>query len=142
MSFDIAAKFASAIAAFTPIVGPPTDDDLRNIWMVFLNICLSIDLAGSTPGKVTVLILVDAVYRTTPGSNGVAFDEQENALAEYDPAIDQNTAVWQQRKLEAIWSSKLENRARTVGTKHGLRQFLLHAFEDTYYIQLCDEHRF
>ena len=110
--------------------------------MVLLKICLLIDLSGSTSRKVTGLILVDAVYRTTPGSNGVAFDEQETALADYDPAIDQNTAVWQQKKLEAIWSSKLENRARTVGTKHGLRQFLLHAFEDTYYIQLCNEHTF
>ena len=63
--------------------------------MVLLNICLSIDLAGSTPGKVTGLILVDAVYTTTPGSNGAAFDEQETALAEYDPAINETTAVWQ-----------------------------------------------
>ena len=65
---DIAAKFATAIAAFTPIVGLPTDDDLCNVRMVLLKICLSIDLAGSTPEKVTGLILVDAVYRTTPGA--------------------------------------------------------------------------
>ena len=95
LTSDIVAKFAAAIVAFTPIVGPPTDDDLRNVRMVLLKICLSIDLAGSTPGKVTGLIFVDAVYRTTPGSNGVAFDEQETALAEYDPSIDATTAVWQ-----------------------------------------------
>ena len=78
---DIAAKFAAAIAALTPIVGLPTDDDPRNIWMIILKICLSIDFACSTPGKVTRLILVEAVYATTTGSNSSSSDEQENALA-------------------------------------------------------------
>ena len=72
----------------------------------------------------------------------MAFDEQETALAEYDPDINETTAVWQQKKLEAVWTSKLEKQARIVGTKHGLRQFLLHAFRETYYIQLRDEHTF
>ena len=101
---DIAAKFAATIAAFTPIVGPPTDDNLRNVPMDLLKLCLSIDLAGSTSDKVNGLILVDAVYKTTPGSNCVSFDEQEAALAEYDPAIDETTTTWKQKKLEAIWS--------------------------------------
>ena len=57
---DIAAKFAAVIAAFTPIVAPPTND-LRNIRMILLKLCMSIDLAGSTPSKVTGLILVGAV---------------------------------------------------------------------------------
>ena len=105
-TYDIAAKFVAAIAAFTTIDGPPDDDKLCNVQVVLLKVCLSVDLVGSTPGKVTGLILVDAVYKTTPGSNCVSFDEQEAALAEYDPAIDKTTAIWKQKKLEAIWSSK------------------------------------
>ena len=61
---NIASKFDAAIASFTPIVGNPTDDDLRNIRQVLLHICLSINLLGSTAGKVTGLILVDIVYLT------------------------------------------------------------------------------
>ena len=64
---DIATKFDAAIAAFTPIVGNPTDDDLRNVRQVLLQICLSINLAGSTAGKVTGLILGDNVYLTQQG---------------------------------------------------------------------------
>ena len=92
---DIAAKFTAAIAAFTPIVGPPDNDNLRNVRMVLLKVCMSINLAGSMPGKVTGLILVNAVYKTAPGSGVVLFNEQEAALAKYDPSIPEDTEPWE-----------------------------------------------
>ena len=64
---DIASKFDAAIVLFTPIIGNPTDDDLRNVRQVLQQICLSINLSGSTAAKVTVLILGDNVYLTQQG---------------------------------------------------------------------------
>ena len=63
--------------------------------MILLKLCMSIDLAGSTPSKVTGLILVDAVYKTAPGSGVVLFNEQEAALAKYDPSIPEDTEPWE-----------------------------------------------
>ena len=99
---DIASKFDAAIAAFTPIVGNPTDDDLRNVRQVLLQICLYINLSGSTAGKVTGLILGDIVYLTQQGVTQ-SFVEDQNPLDEYDPSIDENTAVWKQKKLTSLW---------------------------------------
>ena len=105
---DIASKFDAAIAAFTPIVGNPTDDDLRNVQQVLLQICLSINLSGSTAGKVTGLILGDIVYLTQQGVTQ-SFVEDQNPLDKYDPSIDEHTASWEQQKLTSLWRSRLEN---------------------------------
>ena len=85
----IAAKFAAAIAAATPILGTPTDDDLR---ITLLHICLSIPLVGSDAGKVYGLILSDAAYLKQLGFKK-AFDAIEDPLAEYYHAIDETTAA-------------------------------------------------
>ena len=138
---DIASKFDAAIAAFTPIVGNPTDDDLRNVRQVLLQICLSINLSGSTAGKVTGLILGDIVYLTQQGVTQ-SFVEDQKTLDEYDPSIDEHTASWEQRKLTSLWRSRLENQARIAATKHGCRQLILHAFAEVVYITLKSEDTF
>ena len=99
---DIASKFDAAIAAFTPIVGNPTDDDLRNVRQVLLQSCLSINLSGLTVGKVTSLILGDIVYLTQQGVTQ-SFVEDQSPLDEYDSSIDENTKSWEQRKLTSLW---------------------------------------
>ena len=88
----IAAKFAAAIAASTPILGTPTDDDLRALRITLLHVCLSISLVGSDAGRVNGLILADAAYRRQVGITK-AFDAMEGALAEYDPLITSTTAA-------------------------------------------------
>ena len=82
---EIAAKFAAAIAAATPILSTPTDDDLRALRITPLYVCLSISLVGSDAGKVNGLILVDASYQRQIGISA-PFDAMESALAEYDLA--------------------------------------------------------
>ena len=90
---DIVAKFEATIAAFTPIVSSPIDDDLRNVRQILLQICLFIDLAGSKSSKVTDVILGDVAYLTQPGVT-ISFDEDQDSLGEYDPTIDENTKAW------------------------------------------------
>ena len=138
---DIASKFDAAIAAFTPIVGNPTNDDLRNVRQVLLQICLSINLSGSTAGKVTGLILGNIVYLTQQGVTKQFVEDQKN-LDEYDPSIDENTAAWKQKKLILLWRSRLENQTRIAATKHGCRQLILHAFAEVVYITLKSKDRF
>ena len=138
---DIASKFDAAIAAFTPIVENPTDDDLRNVRQVFLQICLSINLSGSTAGKVTGLILGNIVYLTQQGATTL-FVEDQRHVDEYDPSIDENTKAWEQRKLPSLWRSRLENQARIAATKHGCRQLILHALDEVVYITLKSEGTF
>ena len=130
---DIASKFDAGIASFTPIVGNPTDDDLRNVQQVLLQICLLVNLLGSTAGKVTGLILGDIVYLTQQEVS-TSFIEDQSPLDEYDPSIDENTKQWEQRKLTSLWRSRLENQARIAATKHGCRQLIVHAFAEVVYI--------
>ena len=87
---DITSKFDAAIASFTPIVGNLTDDDLCNVRQTLLQICLSINLSGSTAGKVTGLILGDIAYLTQQGVS-TSFVEDQSPLDEYDPLINENT---------------------------------------------------
>ena len=69
-----AAKFVAAIAAFTPIVSNPIDENLCNVRQILLQICLPIELAGLKSGKVTGMILGDVTYLTQPGVT-TSFDE-------------------------------------------------------------------
>ena len=138
---EIAAKFAAAIASATPILGTPTDDDLRTLRIAFLHVCLSISLVGSDVGKVNGLILADAAYQRQPGVMK-AFDPMEDAFAEYDPNIKETTALWEQKKLAAVWTSKVENQGRIEATRHGCRQLILHVIPETTIISLKDEDTF
>ena len=94
-SSDIAAKFEAAIEAFTPIVGQPKYNDLRVVRKVLLKTCLSIRLAGSKAGKVTVLVLPDAAYKNKPGVTA-SFDKDDTLLDKYDPSVTRDTESWEQ----------------------------------------------
>ena len=133
-SSDIAAKFESAIEAFTAIVGQPKDNDLRGVRKVLLQTCLLIRLAGSKDGKVTGLILPDAAYKNQPGVT-ISFDKDDIHLKEYDPSFTQETEAWEQRKLRALWNTRLDNQYRIRTTKHAFEKVLYISLrnEDTYY---------
>ena len=119
-TLNIAAKFETAIASLAPVVGPPKDDNLRNIRKVLLTTCLLIRLADSKSGRVTGLILADGVYTTTPGITE-SFVKDEQPLAKYEPSITKETAPWEERKLARIWTSQLANQLRIAAPKNGCR---------------------
>ena len=105
-SSDIAAKFEAAIEAFTPIVGQPKDNDLRGVRKVLLQTCLSICLAGLKAGKFIGLVLPDVAYKNQPGVT-ILFDKDDTPLDKYDPSVTQDTEVWEQQKLQALWNTCL-----------------------------------
>ena len=80
-SSDIAAKFESAIEAFTPIVSQPKDDNLQGVRKVLLQTCLSVRLAGLKAVKVTGLVLPDAAYKNQPRVT-ISFDKDDTPLDE------------------------------------------------------------
>ena len=69
----------------------------------------------------------------------ISFDEDDTPLDEYDPLVTRETDAWEQRKLQALWNTRLNNQDRIHTTKHGCRIFILHAFEDVHYISLHDK---
>ena len=58
------------------------------------------------------------------------FVKDEQPLGEYDSSITEETALWEQRKLATIWTSRLANQRRIAVTKDGCRRLILHAFEE------------
>ena len=137
-SSNIAAKFEAAIEAFTPISGQPMNDDLQGVQKVLLQTCLLIRLAGSTAVKVTGLVLPNAAYKNKPGVTAL-FDDDDTPLYKYDPAVTKETKAWEQRKLQALWNTHLDNQVHIRTTKHGCRLFILHTFEEVHYIYLRDK---
>ena len=137
-SSDITAKSEAAIKAFTPTVGQTKDDDLRGVKKVLLQTCLSIRLAGSKAGKFTGLILPDAAYKNQTRVM-TSFNEEEPPLNKYDSSIKRETKLWEKRKLQALWNTRLDNQYRIRTTKHGCRLFIIHAFEEVHYTPLRDE---
>ena len=47
--------------------------------------------------------------------------------------------MWEQRNLQALWNTRLDNQDLICTTKNGCLLFILHAFEELHYISLCDE---
>ena len=137
-SSDIAEKSEATIEAFTPIFGQPKDDDLRGFRKVLLQTCLSIRLAGSKAGKVTGLVLPDAAYKNQQGVTE-SFNEDDTPLDEYDPSVTRETEKWEQRNLQALCNTRLDNQDRIRTTEHRCCIFILHAFEEVHYISLRDE---
>ena len=116
-SSNIAAKFESTIKAFTPIVVQTNYNDLQVVRKVLLQTCLSIRLTRSKSGKVTGLVLTDAAYKNQPRVTAL-FDEDDTPLDEYDPSVTRETEAWKQRKIHALWNTRLDNQGRIYTTKH------------------------
>ena len=60
-------------------------------------------------------------------------------LNEYDPLVTQDTEAWEQRKLQALWNTLLNNQDCIRTTKHGCHLLILHAFEEVHFISFRDE---
>ena len=137
-SSDIYAKFEAAIKAFTPIFGQPTDNDLRGVRKVLLQMCFEIRLSGSKAGKVIDIVLPNAAYKNQPGLTA-SFDEENTPLDEYDPAVTKESEALEQQKLQALWNTCLNNQDRIRTTNHLCRLFVFHAFKEVHYISLRDK---
>ena len=112
-SSDIATKFESAIETFTPIVGQPKDNNVQGVQKFLFQMSLSIRLAGLKLGKVTGLVIPDAAYKNQPGVKAL-FDKNNTPLDEYNPAVNIETKLWEQRKLQALGTPALTNKTAST----------------------------
>ena len=69
----------------------------------------------------------------------ISFAEDNTPLDEYDPLVTRETEAWEQRKLQALWNTRLYNQDRIRTVKHRCRLFILHAFKEVHYISLRDK---
>ena len=68
-----------------------------------------------------------------------SFGEDNTPLDEYNPEVTRDAEEWEQRQVQTLWITHLDNQYRICTTKHGFRIFILHAFEEVHYISLRDE---
>ena len=69
----------------------------------------------------------------------ISFDEYNTPLYKYDPLVTQDTDVWEQQNLQALWNTRLDNQDRIRTTNHRYLLFILHAFEEVHYIYVRAE---
>ena len=98
---DITALFTAASAAFPPITGPPTDDDVVNLREALLTVLFSVQLVGSEAGCPSGVILDDQAYMRTTGANS-PFDAMRGPIPVFNPAIASTTKEVVLQKKMAI----------------------------------------
>ena len=97
---DISARFEALINKWSPTPGLPTDEYLRSIVKAMLEVTSQVRLAGTSQGWVSCLILETQAYMRATGATQ-PFDEDQDALPTYDPAINESTPEWERPQLEA-----------------------------------------
>ena len=98
----------SASAAFAPITGPPTDDDLIKLKEALINtlfsVCLFVTMAGCPSG----IVFNDATYiRST--SLTTTLDHMTAPFSAFNPSISSTTKLSLLSKKEELWKAKLAN---------------------------------
>ena len=77
-SSDIISLFKTAWESYSPIVGPPTDDNMVCLREAILTILYSISLGADT-GCLSGLILADVAYKRSIATNA-GFDSMSGAF--------------------------------------------------------------
>ena len=96
--------FNTARESYTPIISPPTDNDMVQLRNARLTILYSIFLGADTACP-SGLILADAAYKRSLGTT-VNFDPMIGAFKLYDPSIeDDATALYRLALIQPIGSS-------------------------------------
>ena len=132
---EVTTLFAAASASFAPIIGPPTDDDIMHLREALLGVLFSIQLVGEAAGCPSGVILDDAAYLRTTGSEDI-FDPMREPLAVFNPAVGSSTKGALLDKKTAVWQAKHDNKARINACDRGARDLILKAVEDTWVREL------
>ena len=88
--------FKTAWESYSPIVGPPTDNNMVCVCESILTILYSISLGANT-GCLFGLILVSAYKQSLATS--VGFDSMSGAFKSYDPDIADDVTDCVQKKI-------------------------------------------
>ena len=130
-SLDIISLFKTAWESYSPIVGPPTDDNMVRLREAILTILYSISL-GADAGCPSRLILSDAAYKRSLATN-VGFDRMSGAFKSYDPEIANDATDGVRKKREREWTATLATQQLILACERGCRFFVLNIVKDTWF---------
>ena len=126
----IISLFKTVWERYSPIVGPPTDDDMVRLCEAILTILHSISL-GADAGCPPRLILSDVAYKR-PLVTNVGFDSMSSAFKSYDPDISNDATDGVRKKREREWTATLATQELIRACERGCRSFILNVVEDTW----------
>ena len=115
---EVTALFAAASTSFSPITGPQTDDDIMHLREALLTVLFSVQMVGEDSGCPSGVILDDAAYLHTTGSED-PFDPMRKPLAVFNPAVGSLTKDALLAKKTAVWQAKHQNKARINACDRG-----------------------
>ena len=104
-SSDIISLFKTAWGRYSPIVGPPTDDNMVHLHKAILTILYSISL-GADAGYPSGLILTNVTYKRSLSAS-VGFDSMSGAFKSYNPNIADDDTDGVQNKIERKWTTTI-----------------------------------
>ena len=122
-SSDIISLFKTEWESYSPIAGPPTDDNMVHLCEAIITILYSIYLganAGCPPG----LILTDAAYKCSLATN-VGFDSMSGAFKSYNPDISDDATGGVRKKREREGAATLATQQLIRACEHSYRSFIL-----------------
>ena len=97
-SSDIISLFNTNQESYSPIVSPPTDNDMVRLCEAILTILFCISL-GANVGCLMGIILTDVAYKRLLGTT-VGFDCIIGAYKSYDPSIKDDATDGLRKKME------------------------------------------
>ena len=126
---DIIASFAAAAVAFDPVIGAPTDYDVKRIHCNVVNFLQSFCFHGSQD-ILSGLINPEARYLVRFSN---AFNRFDTADADnYDPHIPSNTEIGERSQREAIFEAKKSQSLLVYTANRSARLFILFVVEETW----------
>ena len=104
-SSDIISLFKTVWESYSPMVGPPTDDNMVHLHEAILPILYSISL-GANAGCPSGLILANTAYKHLLATS-VGFDSMSDAFKSYDPDIADDATNGVRKKQYREWTAYL-----------------------------------
>ena len=127
---DIISLSKTAWENYSPIVDPPTDDDMVGLREAILTILYSIFL-GANAGCPSRLILSDAAYKHSLATS-IGFDSMSGAFKSYNMDIADNSTDSVCKKRSRDWAATVANQQLTRACERGCRSFILNIVDDNW----------
>ena len=132
--------FVEAKAAFVPVVGAPSNDEVKRLNEAFVNAIQSIDVPGGAVDVYDILLLDDDNKAKHGGDT--AFERKEAPLQAYDDSIAADANNYVRAKDERLWTAKIELQRLTKTVERAGRAFLAAVVEVTWLLPLKEEPTF
>ena len=136
ISSDIISLFKTVWESYSPIVGPPMENDMVRLRKSILTILYSISI-GADAGCPSGFILTDVAYKRSLATS-VGFNSMSSAFKSYNPDIAEDATDFVQKKRECKWTATLATQQLIRSCERCCRYFILNAIGDNWVRRLRD----